>query len=104
MRTAVDQCTYCGNSLPESKEEIDQIEQKAQELPGDRFVMDEILTLLYLFSGTILFLFGLILCFFSKEGTFTLQWNSLYWPLYWMFGVPLLYKGWKKLSNLKVRL
>jgi len=52
-----------------------------------------------LLSGIVLFLFSLILLFFSKDGVLTLKWNAHYWFLYLVIALPLLLFGWKLLKT-----
>jgi hypothetical protein len=59
-----------------------------------------LLPLVFLLSGSILFLFGTALALFSDHGTFILKWNSSYWFFYFMFSIPFLFFGWKALNQL----
>lgn len=60
-----------------------------------------LLTLLALLTGSVLVVFSLLLFFFSdSEGLFTLAWKGTYWYYYTLIGIPLLYLGWKSLTNL----
>jgi hypothetical protein len=54
-----------------------------------------------LLSGSVFFLFGLVLLLFSSNnGVFTLQWNANLWPLYFILGVGMLFFGWRTLRHL----
>lgn len=52
-----------------------------------------------LLCGIVLFLFALMLLFFSKNGVLTLKWDASYWFVYLLFSAPLLYLGWRLLNN-----
>ena len=57
--------------------------------------------ILTLFAGATFTLFGLILALFSNEhGTLVLSWESSYWYLYLLIGLPICYFGWKTLSKI----
>ncbi len=51
-----------------------------------------------LLSGSIFFLFGLVLLLFSKDGKLTLQWSSDYWYVYLTFSLAMLFWGWRSLQ------
>lgn len=53
----------------------------------------------FLMSGSIFFLFGLVLLLFSSHGTFTLQWNGDNWIYFLSCSLPLLVLGWKFLQD-----
>lgn len=50
--------------------------------------------------GVQLFLLGLLMLFFSHKGMVVLKWDATYWFLYCLFGIPLLYFGYKAVSKL----
>lgn len=86
------------------------IEEKAPEQPENTPSLETgqtssdlqqtLLTLLSLLLGTVLIIFGFILLLFSdKNGIFTLQWHGSYWFIYVLFGAPLLYYGWRAVSQ-----
>jgi hypothetical protein len=58
------------------------------------------LALVFLLAGTLFTLFGLLLYFFSIEGTLTLRWDSYLWPLYFFGGALLLFFGWRGLNKI----
>lgn len=121
---AVDQCTYCGASLREGAAPIskkkDELSspyglQSAIELPSppevdeidevekleDRPEIQEVYPLVGLLSGSVFFLFGLVLKVFSEDGVFTLSWSSRYWYLYFFGGLFLLLYGYKTLQSIE---
>ena len=56
-------------------------------------------SLLLLSLGGHLFTLAWLLFFFSDHGKLVLEWKSRYWFVYLILSVPLIYKGWKKLSE-----
>ena len=60
-----------------------------------------VLPLVLLTTGSVFFLFGLVLFLFSTDGKFTLQWNGNFWPLYLLSSFPLFYFGWNYLQELE---
>lgn len=61
----------------------------------------DVLSVLFLMTGSIFFLFGTILFLFADEqGNFTLQWKASYWIYFFSAAVPLLYMGWRFLNQL----
>lgn len=59
-----------------------------------------LLSLLFLLTGSLFFLFGLTLMLFSHNGLFTLQWNGTMWYIYSLLSIPLLFFGWRALLKL----
>jgi len=57
--------------------------------------------LVLLLAGSVFFLFGAALYLFSQGGVFTLRWNGDYWMYYFVIALPMLFLGWRSLSNLK---
>ena len=55
--------------------------------------------LLLLSLGGHLFTLAWLLFFLSDHGKLVLEWKSRYWFIYFLVSLPLLYKGWKKLSR-----
>jgi hypothetical protein len=52
--------------------------------------------------GVILSLFAVILLLFADDkGIMTLHWNSSYWYVYLILGLPLVYIGWKASASLE---
>lgn len=66
----------------------------------DEDLKSVILPLVFLLSGSMLFLFGTALLLFSNKGTFTLSWNASYWFCYFILSIPFLFFGWKALDHL----
>lgn len=123
-------CTYCGVYLSPTpignEEEDDDIPPPpyrmdgAREVPPAPYQTEEIVTakalpadaeqgmktvlmpLSLLLSGSIFFLFGLVLFLFSSaNGVFTLQWNGELWSLYFFVGVLMLFFGWRTLRHIE---
>lgn len=59
-----------------------------------------VLTLLLLTTGSVFFLFSLVLLLFSHDGILTLRWNSEHWPLYLIVAIVSLFYGLKNLSRI----
>lgn len=59
-----------------------------------------VLATLFLLSGSVFFLFGLVLVLFSHNGIFTLQWNGALWFIYSGLSLPLLFAGWRMMIKL----
>ena len=72
-------------------EESSKIEETAKTL---------VLTLLLLTTGSVFFLFSLVLLLFSYDGILTLRWNSEHWPLYLIVSLISLFYGLKNLNRI----
>lgn len=59
-----------------------------------------LIPMILLFSGSLAFLFGLVLFLFSQNGIFTLSWNGTLWYVYSLLSIPLLILGWLTLQKL----
>ncbi len=55
--------------------------------------------LLFLLPGSVLLLFACILFFFSEDGVLSMRWSARFWPLFFLGSIPLLYFGYKALSE-----
>lgn len=72
----------------------------SNELKND--LKNTLLTVCLLFSGSVLFIFGLMILLFSENGQFVLKWSDQYWYLYFVIAIPMLLLGWaflKKIEN-----
>lgn len=82
---------------------IEEEQETESEEEDDEAVADEksalIPTILF-WAGVNIFLFGLILLFFSQGQYLHLQWRASYWFLYSISALPLLYFGFKGLQQL----
>ena len=58
---------------------------------------NDVFPTLLLMSGSIFFLFGIVLLLFSHNGTLTLQWNSNLWPYLLVGAVACVIFGWRLL-------
>lgn len=61
----------------------------------------EVFPVLFLMSGSIFFLFGLILFLFARESTLNLRWDGSLWPAFIVLSLPSLWIGWRLLSGLE---
>ncbi|MBA3723188.1 MAG: hypothetical protein H0W88_12415 [Parachlamydiaceae bacterium] len=89
----------------EKNTQIEDTEIEENEKPKDSITIlthlrQDIFPVLFLMSGSIFFLFGIILYLFSNQGTFTLQWNGDYWIYYVILSAPTLFFGWKYLNRI----
>ena len=83
-------------ALAATEEEWDKTMDKEEEVvPVER---KDMVALLLLLPGVVLFLFGLLLVFFSKEGTLTLHWSKNLAYFYFLGALPLLYLGWRAIK------
>lgn len=80
---------------PVSKQSNKKSEQEYQE----EIESTQIGSLLLLSLGGHLFTLAWLLFFFSDHGKLVLEWKSRYWFIYLLISLPLVYKGWKKLSD-----
>jgi hypothetical protein len=56
---------------------------------------------MFLLTGSVFFLFGLVLAFFSHDGHLTLRWDGTWWFAYLGISVPLLIVGWRALLKIE---
>lgn len=70
-----------------------------EPLPSESKVKDKmeergaVLPLLLLSIGLNLVVLGMLILFFSKEGTVCLEWSARYWFFYLLVGLPMSYIG-----------
>jgi sporulation protein YlmC with PRC-barrel domain len=69
-------------------------------LPKDD-VRNLIVTMAMLIMGSGLFLFSIVLMFFSEDGSFELRWQSENWYIYLLLSLPMLFMGWRYLQQIK---
>lgn len=70
-------------------------EEKSPQVKTQR----ELIALLLLLPGIVFCLFGLLLLFFSKEGTLTLHWNKHIAYFYFLGAIPMIFLGWRLTSK-----
>lgn len=61
----------------------------------------EVFPVLFLMSGSIFFLFGLILFLFARDSTLNLRWDGSLWPVFTLLSLPSLWIGWRFLNGLE---
>lgn len=101
-------------SLYATHTEAEQTEQEEVLMAGDEAVqaIDEnqpaidqfqrmFFATILLLSGSVFFLFGVILWLFSEDGMLTLRWDSTFWFIYAVLALPLLFFGWRYLSQIE---
>lgn len=57
-------------------------------------------SILLLSLGANFLCIGLMLLLLGKGGTLSLSWNTHYWPLYCLLGLPLTFLGWRVLRRI----
>lgn len=72
----------------------------AAEPAADEF-KSTILAVTLLLTGSVFFMFGLVLALFSHDGVLTLRWDGAYWYIYTALAIPLFFFGWRSLSHLE---
>lgn len=80
------------NAVQEEEETVDRLQEEA-----DFSQRNYLMSFLLLLTGSVFFVFGLILLVFSREGVLTLQWNASYWFLYLGAAISLFFLGWRSL-------
>jgi hypothetical protein len=88
------------NSADASSDEESTVDEKTQKIEEKTFSLNEntkntMYALALLMSGSMFFLFGLVLILFSRNGQFSLQWNGNYWFIYLFASLPMLFIGWR---------
>lgn len=80
------------------KEEIQkEIDQAGVSLDDFKRI---VLSVILLLTGSVLFLFSVVLALFSMNGIFTLQWDGSVWFIYLILAIPLFAFGWRVLMKL----
>lgn len=75
-------------------------EDTVQEAVPSANIKLVVITILFLFLGSIFLLFSALLFMFSQNGTLVLRWNAEYWHIYLLIAFPLLFFGWKALCRI----
>lgn len=88
------------NELDTESEDHSEIEALHPASSIFKQLKEDVLPVLLLMSGSIFFLFGIVLFLFSDKGTLTLQWNGDLWPYYLALAVPFVFFGWKYLLQM----
>ncbi|NGX55921.1 MAG: hypothetical protein K1060chlam5_00155 [Candidatus Anoxychlamydiales bacterium] len=87
---------------PKSEEILKQTEEK-QEGEEEEYEEDYksvLLPTILFFLGVNVLIFSIILIAFSRNGALSLEFSSKYWFVYSLFAVPLVFFGYRKLSDL----
>lgn len=84
----------------ETDEPSDKIEELSTAPTIFQQLKEDVLPVLLLMSGSIFFLFGIVLYLFSTNGTLTLQWNGNHWPYFLGLSLLFVYLGWKYLLQM----
>lgn len=75
----------------EREEEEEKVTRQPQEKKSEQ--RGSLWPLILLSIGGYLFALGALILLFAKEGNLTLQWQTRYWLLYWLLGLPFLVFG-----------
>ncbi|MBN2478723.1 MAG: hypothetical protein JXA94_00690 [Parachlamydiales bacterium] len=78
----------------------DSNDEESQDEDERRSDKSSLLFTILLLLGVNIFVFSMLLLFFSENGSLTLSWNAKYWFLYSIFAMPLLLFGFKGLNKL----
>jgi hypothetical protein len=95
---AVSTSTSGDSSRPEKENEEEHAPEESLPTHEFRSVFTPLFLLL---SGSVFFLFGIILAIFSRNGVFTLSWNGNLWYFYLLLSLPLLIFGWLAMQKIK---
>lgn len=90
-------------SLGKTEEQDESEKEESPSLASSEIIAKlkkDFLPTIFLMSGSVFFLFGIILFLFSREGSFTLQWNGDNWKYFLGFSLPFLFFGWKFLNQI----
>ena len=74
--------------------------EETEEQPALDEFKKVLITVIFLFTGSVFFIFSLALALFSQNGILTLQWDGDYWFIYILVAIPLLIIGWRSLLKL----
>lgn len=88
------------NNFNEESGDSDQDELEDMTPEAENSQHSGLLPFCLLLSGSIFFIFGLILFIFSRQGMLTLQWDASYWFLYLGVAAILLFLGWRSMRTL----
>ena len=82
----------------EEREESNPIPSRTVELFSQ--LKQDVLPILGLMTGSVFFLFSMLLFLFAQNGTLTLQWDGSYWLYFFLMSIPCLYIGWRTFQRL----
>lgn len=89
--------------LQEKSEDLSP-EETAESFNGTLLIAQlkkDVFPLLFLMTGSVFFLFGIVLLLFAQNGTLTLQWQGQDGLYFLLFAFPLIGFGWKFLQQLE---
>lgn len=73
---------------------------QTKDLASFKQLKQDLFPILFLMAGSIFFIFGLVVYFFSEGGTLTLQWKEEYGLYFLLLSAPLLHFGWRYLQQI----
>lgn len=91
---------YDANDPESTERRSESLESIYEEEPIANQIKRDVLPILLLMSGSIFFLFGIVLLLFSQNGTLTLQWDSSNWPYFLALSIPAVFFGWRYLNQI----
>ena len=83
----------------EQTSDVDFNEESNSTLSLSKQIKQDLLPILLLMSGSVFFLFGIVLLLFSQDGTLILQWNGNSWPYILTFSLLSVGYGWRLLAQ-----
>lgn len=88
---------------PEAKDLLEtaaRVKESEEDEPATDEFKRVMIAVTLLLSGSVFFMFGIVLALFSHDGLLTLQWDGAYWYIYTALAIPLFFFGWRSLSKL----
>jgi hypothetical protein len=82
------------------EEEVQEEEEPNPAVEEEEAPTNTILPIVLMTLGSQLFLFGLLILLFSKNGEMTLKWSAEFWWLYTLASLPFLIFGYKAINKL----
>ncbi|OJU80722.1 MAG: hypothetical protein BGO10_02780 [Chlamydia sp. 32-24] len=99
------------NDIENTTDQNDLLQEIANHSNQDNEIEDQtqneamldpaLISLATLITGTIFFLFGLVIYVFSINDIFTLSWNKSYWLIFLLISLPLFMIGIKNLKKVE---
>lgn len=81
-------------------EEVLEEEPQPEEVSSDGESKHVVVPTILMTLGAQLFIFGLLMLFFSTKGALILKWDARFWFIYLFASIPFLIFGYKSLSKL----
>ncbi len=88
-----------GYTEPSPNESREESQEESQPEPVREDLESPLATLLLLIPGSVFFILGCALWWFSSDGVLTFTFKAKYWPLFLVGALPLLYFGYRSLFS-----